>query len=111
MLSRCSLKIDFGRGVGKELVGQRLTKRLAETAGKIDGDLPVVARFARRRNSGANTGDAPLGVGHRSFLFAPRCRWQQQIGVFGGIGIGVGFLQHDEFGLLQGSTNFGLVRH
>ena len=50
---------------------------------------------------GRAIGDAPLGIGHRSGFLAPLRRWQQQVGVMGGFGIGVGITDHHQRAVAQ----------
>ena len=60
--------------------------------------MPIRAGFTGRRHGRAHTRDAPLGVGHRAFLFRPACRGQQDVGVVAGLGVAEGLLDDDEFG-------------
>ena len=65
--SRCSAWIDSGEVCGKQRLGKRLPARgmmqlSAQAMGEIDGDLPVIARLAGRRDGSANARDPPFGV-------------------------------------------------
>ena len=99
----------FNTSVGEEFVGQRLRQLVAKTPGEVDNDLPVVARLARCANRWRDVRDAPLAVGDRAFFLAPRAGRQHDVGVIGGIGVAVGFLQNDQFGGLQGGAHFALI--
>ena len=91
----------LGIGVGKQLVGTGMIELAAKATGKIDDDLPVVARLAGWGNRRLDAGDAAFGIGHRAVLFAPTAGRQQEIGVVRGVGVGVGLLEHDILGRPQ----------
>ena len=60
---------------------------------------------------GRAIGDAPLGIGHRSGFLAPLRRWQQQMGVMGGFGIGVGITDHHQRTVAQRRLEPVQLRH
>jgi hypothetical protein len=96
--------------VGKQVPGQWRRQSPAEAACEVDGDPPVMTRLARRCDGRHEMGDPPFRVGHRSLLFSPGGRRQQEVGKACGIGVGVGFLEDDEGCLAQGGANLSLRR-
>ena len=102
----------FRRRIGKEALRQSALPQLfTERFGEIDGDAPVVTRFAGRRHGGVDMGDTPLRVGHGAFLLAPTRGGQQQVGIGGGVGMGIGFLHHHEFAGGECGVHLVGVRH
>ncbi|MNX52665.1 hypothetical protein D3C86_833500 [compost metagenome] len=78
---------------------------------EIYGDCPVRPRLTRCDDCLAYVGNAPLGVGHATFLFPPTGGGQQKVGELRGFSGAEGFLQHHERAGLQGCAHGCLVRH